>query len=309
MKKIINIMTCLNKNIKRKKKSINIFILGFILGNIFLIIGITILELSEKITIKNPLILGLIVLFFLIIAFYIVNKILRSKNFTDLSYMLDELEKEKEVKESLFHLNHEVKNPLAVVNGYLQMINKTNDKDKQKKYLDIIKSEIKRTITIINDYTELGRIKKLNFEPLDLSLIIEEIKEILTPILKSKNSMIHYDSKDELYILGDYDRLKQVFLNLIKNSIEAKNKDYLIIDIKVKKTKVNYKVSIIDNGIGMTKEDLKHLTESFYTTKKKGTGIGTTFVKKVIEMHQGKIEFKSKEKECTAAIVTLPIMN
>ena len=309
MKKIINIMTCLNKNIKRKKKSINIFILGFILGNIFLIIGITILELSEKITIKNPLILGLIVLFFLIIAFYIINKILRSKNFTDLSYMLDELEKEKEVKESLFHLNHEVKNPLAVVNGYLQMINKTNDKDKQKKYLDIIKSEIKRTITIINDYTELGRIKKLNFEPLDLSLIIEEIKEILTPILKSKNSMIHYDSKDELYILGDYDRLKQVFLNLIKNSIEAKNKDYLIIDIKVKKTKVNYKVSIIDNGIGMTKEDLKHLTESFYTTKKKGTGIGTTFVKKVIEMHQGKIEFKSKEKEGTTAIVTLPIMN
>ena len=304
MKKIINIMTYLNKNIKRKKKSINIFILGFILGNIFLIIGITILELSEKITIKNPLILGLIVLFFLIIAFYIINKILRSKNFTDLSYMLDELEKEKEVKESLFHLNHEVKNPLAVVNGYLQMINKTNDKDKQKKYLDIIKSEIKRTITIINDYTELGRIKKLNFEPLDLSLIIEEIKEILTPILKSKNSMIHYDSKDELYILGDYDRLKQVFLNLIKNSIEAKNKDYLI-----KKTKVNYKVSIIDNGIGMTKEDLKHLTESFYTTKKKGTGIGTTFVKKVIEMHQGKIEFKSKEKEGTTAIVTLPIMN
>ena len=309
MKKIINIMTYLNKNIKRKKKSINIFILGFILGNIFLIIGITILELSEKITIKNPLILGLIVLFFLIIAFYIINKILRSKNFTDLSYMLDKLEKEKEVKESLFHLNHEVKNPLAVVNGYLQMINKTNDKDKQKKYLDIIKSEIKRTITIINDYTELGRIKKLNFEPLDLSLIIEEIKEILTPILKSKNSMIHYDSKDELYILGDYDRLKQVFLNLIKNSIEAKNKDYLIIDIKVKKTKVNYKVSIIDNGIGMTKEDLKHLTESFYTTKKKGTGIGTTFVKKVIEMHQGKIEFKSKEKEGTTAIVTLPIMN
>ena len=309
MKKIINIMTYLNKNIKRKKKSINIFILGFILGNIFLIIGITILELSEKITIKNPLILGLIVLFFLIIAFYIINKILRSKNFTDLSYMLDELEKEKEVKESLFHLNHEVKNPLAVVNGYLQMINKTNDKDKQKKYLDIIKSEIKRTITIINDYTELGRIKKLNFEPLDLSLIIEEIKEILTPILKSKNSMIHYDSKDELYILGDYDRLKKILLKLIKKKKKKKNKDYLIIDIKVKKTKVNYKVSIIDNGIGMTKEDLKHLTESFYTTKKKGTGIGTTFVKKVIEMHQGKIEFKSKEKEGTTAIVTLPIMN
>ena len=59
----------------------------------------------------------------------------------------------------------------------------------------------------------------------------------------------------------------------------------------------------------MTKEDLKHLTESFYTAKKTGTGIGTTFVKKVIEMHQGKIEFKSKEKEGTTAIVTLPIMN
>lgn len=232
-----------------------------------------------------------------------------SKKQKKLNDMLNELEKEKKIKESLFQLNHEIKNPLAVVNGYLQMIDKTKDNKKKDKYLKIIKQEITRAITIINDFTDLGKVKELNNEPLDLSIIIEEIIEILDPLLKKNNSLIHYDNIDELYVLGDYDRLKQVFLNLIKNSIEAKDKDFLIIDIKIKRLKKFFKVSIKDNGKGMSKEELNHMMDSFYTTKECGTGIGTTYVKKIIEMHQGKIEYRSKEKEGTTVIVTLPIMN
>jgi len=309
MNSLLNKMSYINKVFKRNKKSINIFILGFILGNIVLIISTLFIELSVMIKINNPLIISLLIFILFLLSIYIIKKILKNQRFTDLNYMLDELEKEKEIKEALFHLNHEIKNPLAVVNGYLQMIDRTNDNKKKDKYLDIIKKEIERSITIINDFTEMGRIKKLDLEPLDLSVIIDEIKDMTTPILRINNSMIHYNNLDEIYILGDYERLKQVFLNIIKNSIEAKDKDFLIIDIEIKKLKNIYKIYIKDNGKGMKKEELNHLSDSFFTTKKTGTGIGTTYVKKIIEMHHGKIEFKSKEKEGTTAIVTLPIMN
>ena len=232
-----------------------------------------------------------------------------NKSNTDFNSILKELKREKEIKESLFQLNHEIKNPLAVVNGYLQMIDRTKDEKKKNKYLKIIKQEIKRAITIINDFTNLGKIKKLNNEPIDLSIIIEEIIEMLEPILKSINSQIHYENLDEIYVMGDYDRLKQVFLNLIKNSIEAKDKDFLIIDIKIEKLKKEFNIIIKDNGKGMTEEELNHMMDTFYTTKKRGTGLGTTYVKRIIKMHQGKIKFKSKEKEGTTVTVTLPNMN
>lgn len=232
-----------------------------------------------------------------------------NKSNTDFNSILKELKREKEIKESLFQLNHEIKNPLAVVNGYLQMIDRTKDEKKKNQYLKIIKQEIKRAITIINDFTNLGKIKKLNNEPIDLSIIIEEIIEMLEPILKSINSQIHYENLDEIYVMGDFDRLKQVFLNLIKNSIEAKDKDFLIIDIKIEKLKKEFNIIIKDNGKGMTEEELNHMMDTFYTTKKRGTGLGTTYVKRIIKMHQGKIKFKSKEKEGTTVIVTLPIMN
>jgi signal transduction histidine kinase len=121
--------------------------------------------------------------------------------------------------------------------------------------------------------------------------------------------MIHYENEDEIYINGDYDRLKQGFINLIKNSIESKDKDFLIIDIKIKKLKKHYKIYVTDNGRGMNSEVLNRIGEPFYSTKQTGTGIGMAYVKKIIELHKGKISYKSKEKEGTTVVVTLPLLD
>ena len=234
---------------------------------------------------------------------------IKNQKIVDLNDTLEDLEKEKKIKESLFHLNHEIKNPLAVVNGYLEMIERTDSKEKKEKYRDIIKKEIKRSITIINDFSSLGKISKIEKEPLDISLIFEDIIYILSPLTKKYNGVINYNSEDELYIEGDYDRLKQVFINIIKNSIESKDKDYIIIDINIKRLKNNYKIIITDNGKGMSNEIISHMEETFYSTKQNGTGVGLAYVKKIIELHKGKISYKSKEKKGTAVTVTLPLIN
>ena len=304
---ISSILKFINKILTQKKKYIRIYLLGVITGVIFLLSIIGIFIPSKKYLTNNPLVTILLIVISLIINIAMFQLFIKNQKIIDLNDTLEDLEKEKEIKESLFHLNHEIKNPLAVVNGYLTLIDRTTDDKKKEEYQNIIKHEIKRSITIINDFSSFGRLKEIDKEPLDLSLIFEDIIYTFEPLLKKNNSMIHYDNEDELYIEGDYARLKQAFINLVKNSIESKDKDFLIIDIKIKKLKKHYKISIIDNGKGMSTEVLNHIEEPFYSTKQTGTGIGMAYVKKIIELHRGKISYMSKEKEGTTVVVTLPI--
>ena len=81
------------------------------------------------------------------------------------------------------------------------------------------------------------------------------------------------------------------------------------IDIKVKKLKKSFKITIIDNGKGMSNDVLNHIGEVFYSTKHSGTGIGIAYIKKIIELHKGKIVYKSKEKEGTTIIINLPSLD
>jgi len=306
---ISSIIRFIKRIIIQKKKYIRIYFLGIITGMIFLLSIIGIFVPSKKYLIKNPLITILLITTSLIINFLMFQLFIKNQRIIDINDTLENLEKEKEIKESLFHLNHEIKNPLAVVNGYLDMIDRTSDKKRIEKYQEIIKKEIKRSITIINDFSSFGRLKEIDKEPLDLDLVFEDIIYTFSPLLKKKNGMIHYENEDEIYINGDYDRLKQGFINLIKNSIESKDKDFLIIDIKIKKLKKHYKIYVTDNGRGMNSEVLNRIGEPFYSTKQTGTGIGMAYVKKIIELHKGKISYKSKEKEGTTVVVTLPLLD
>ena len=134
-------------------------------------------------------------------------------------------------------------------------------------------------------------------------MLEQEIIEILDPLLKKNNSLIHYDNIDELYVLGDYDRLKQVFINLIKNSYEANSKN---INISISLKKNNVLITVIDDGDGIEEKELSRIGDIFYTTKPKGTGIGVNLSKEIIKLHDGNIIYKSKIKEGTKVIISLP---
>ena len=178
-------------------------------------------------------------------------------------------------------------------------------KKDQDKYIEIMQNEIKRSLTIINDFSSLGKIKNIEVEEIDICYLLEEIKDILEPLFKKNKAKIEIPD-DEIYVEGDYNRLKQVFINLFKNSLESKRKEDLVVNVKIKEDNNNCIISMKDNGNGMSKETLEKIYNDFFTTKETGTGIGIPYIKEIIELHHGTLTYKSRENRGTTVLITLP---
>ena len=219
----------------------------------------------------------------------------------ELSYLfLREFEEKNNDDTIIFQIAHEVKNPIAVCKGYLDMLD-TTKKDKVNKYIPIIKSEMNRALTIMDDFLNLKRLT-VQKDIMDLYMLIEDVDATMQSILSSKNVLLEIPTiDDELLIDGDYERLKQVFINLIKNAYEA-NANKIKIDVRTKRDYIE--VDIIDNGDGISIKNLKKIGQLFYTTKIKGTGIGVNMSKEIIKLHQGTIKYiPNNEKGITVSLV------
>lgn len=248
-------------------------------------------------------IIWIIIVFFLISLFILyIFEVL--DNISNIFISIKELEKEKQIKNSLFKLTHEIKNPLAVCKGYLQMINLDN-KEKAEKYITIIKDEIERSLSIMQDFKELNKIT-LTKELVDINLLIDEVYNSLALLINSKNIKIEFLNKEEIYINIDYNKIKQVLINIIKNAVEA-IKDKGLIKINTYTNKNNVYIEIIDDGIGMDEETINKMTELFFTTKQNGTGLGVALSNEIIKCHQGTITYNSKINKGTKVTITLPL--
>ncbi len=218
---------------------------------------------------------------------------------------MNKIKEENKLKNSLFKLTHEIKNPLAVCKGYIDMIN-LDDIDKSRRYIGIIKNEIDRSLNIMNDFMDYSKIK-INRELFDMVVLLDEIYDNFKILIDNKNIHFNYNNKyEEIYVMGDYERLKQVFVNIIKNSIEAiDNKGN--IDIIVEKNDKIVEVIVQDNGIGMNEDELSNVKTMFYTTKRDGTGLGVSLSNEIVMAHGGDIIYKSRQGEGTECIVNLPL--
>ena len=216
---------------------------------------------------------------------------------------LNELEKEKEVKISLFKITHEIKNPIAVLKAYLDMYD-FNDEKKSKKYIKIMKSEVDRVLCLLEDFMLVNK-DNINCDIMDINLLLEEKVKNINDLMNVKKINIKYElNDDEIYVMGDYNRLSQVFINLIKNSIEA-NSNNINLKCYTKDNKVI--VDIQDDGIGMENQIITRIKEPFYTTKLKGTGLGVSLSNEIIEAHNGTLTYKSEYGKGTSVKVVLPL--
>ena len=241
-----------------------------------------------------------------ILLTYILFKLLnRVEKVIDIYGTIRNVEYEKNFRESLFKVTHEIKNPIAVCKGYLDMLN-VNDSKQVNKYIPIVKEEIDRTLILIEDFLNLTRLN-VDKSIMDISMLIEDIIISINTLLNSKNITFEYNIvDDEVFIEGDYNRLKQVFINLVKNSVESiKNSNGLIrLNMLVDK---NVVITVEDNGIGMDKDTLKRIGEPFFTTKEKGTGLGVKLSSEIIELHGGRIKYYSKLNKGTVVKIELPL--
>lgn len=251
-------------------------------------------------------------LVFLILVIYVTSFIIlyflnKGEKIVDFNNSLYAIEKEKELRASLFKVTHEIKNPIAVCKGYLDMLD-PNDQKKCIKYIPIIKGEINRTLVLMDDFLDYTKIK-IEKEELDLVMLLEELDSALKPLFHERKIATNYNIPyEELYMEADYNRLKQVLINIFKNAVEAKDgsKEKSMIEVVVKDLGKDVSIKIKDNGIGMTREELDKVGQMFFTTKKKGTGLGTCLSKEIIKLHDGNITYSSKKNEWTEVNITLP---
>lgn len=219
---------------------------------------------------------------------------------------VQQAEKLRLVSELAASVAHEMRNPMTVVRGFLQLFKM--DKvilESHSKYLDIAIAELDRAEAIITDYLSFAKQQTSQAERIELGHVIEQVIEIMTPLSHYHNVSIDKRIEHNCYVYADVSKMMQCIINILKNSIEAMpNGGELVVQLYAEEQQVL--IVIEDNGVGMTQEQLARLGKPFNTTKKDGTGLGMVVVYSIIESLQGKIAVKSEEGNGTQISITLP---
>lgn len=289
-----------NKYIKSNKND-NIFINNTIILVAMFQIANTIMNYSKMLLIDN---IHSFIIFTVIIKFlnYFLSE---SKNVINLHMNLKEFEKDKNMKINLFKITHEIKNPLAVIKGYLSMFD-VNNKEKSTKYIKIIKSEVNRSLNLLSDFMEFTKIK-INTSNVIFNDLMDDIKEVLIPFFNAKNVKYNFNIEANIEINIDYNRIKQVLINVIKNAVEACPNNMGLVSTTVFKDKDYLYIFVKDNGSGMDKDTLDNILVPFFTTKENGTGLGVSLSKEIILSHKGEISYDSILGKGTTCKITLPL--
>jgi len=202
-------------------------------------------------------------------------------------------------------LAHEIKNPLTPIQLSIDRIKEKyldkigNEKKDFVTYLSTINKQIKDIEKLVNEFSDFARMPKPIFAKLNLKEVI--LRSISLYKLSDKKIKINFSQNGKkIFVNGDEEQLNRVYLNLIKNSVESindklnKNKDFSPkIDIEIFEDNDYIYNSIEDNGIGFDQSNIKKMVTPYYTTKAKGTGLGLAVVNKIINDHNGNINFIS----------------
>lgn len=213
-------------------------------------------------------------------------------------------EKMEIISELAASVAHEVRNPLQVTRGFLQLLRETSE-PKAKTYLGYAMEELDRASGIITDFLTFAKPQLDDVRPLRLSDEFEHIQGILAPMAHLQGGDIRVHIPDDLYISGNSAKLKQAFVNIIKNSIEALDGAGTI-EVWSYSDGGEIVIHVKDSGGGMDDNELSRLGEPYFSSKTKGTGLGLMVTFRIIEVMRGNIEFKSKKGVGTEAIVRFP---
>lgn len=201
---------------------------------------------------------------------------------------------------------HEIRNPLTSMKGYAEFLQLDEESEERREYLDIILDEVDRVNSIVEDFLVLAKPKMVQLKEQNIVPVIQNVVSLLEFEARKKNVRIHFHSDQELIqVECDEDRLKQVFLNFIKNGIEAMpSGGDIFVKTLVEDNQVQ--ISIQDTGVGIPEDKLAKIGEPFFTTKKNGNGLGLMVSFKIIENHHGKVYVESELNKGTTFSIVLP---
>ena len=201
---------------------------------------------------------------------------------------------------------HEIRNPLTVVGGFANRLERKLKDEKAKQYVKIIVEEVKRLEEILTEILEFSKdYETMEFEEFDFNVLVREVVELYNDKIIERSIDLNINfSNDESVLLGDRKRLKQVLINLLKNAIEATDRGK--IDLKVWESEDKICFSIKNEGKPIPEEIKDKIFMPFFTTKTDGTGLGLSVSKKIVEdEHSGRLILKTGEN-WTEFIVEIP---
>ncbi|GIO33873.1 MULTISPECIES: sensor histidine kinase [Paenibacillus] len=227
-----------------------------------------------------------------------------SKELERFNTELQRSEKMEIISELAASVAHEVRNPLQVTRGFLQLLQKKSA-SKEREYLELALEELDRASGIITDFLTFAKPEIEQVQLLDLAEEFRHIEGILNPLANFNGSKITSDIPPGLYVQGNSSKFKQAFINIVKNSIEALREEGQI-HIWAYARDGEIAIHILDNGEGMEPAEMARLGEPYFSNKTKGTGLGLMVTFRIIEAMQGRIEFMSEKGLGTEAVVRFP---
>lgn len=266
-------------------------------------------------------------LFFIFLIYYLNMKRIKSEeirknleNIQDYQEQLNHTSRLASIGELVDSVAHEINTPVGIISAHADsiLLQKGNS-DIHFEDIDIIKRQTKRIGEYIKSLLNFSKRIAFNPESVDVKELLNESLYLLKPKFREKNIDIIKNFSDvEIKIVGDKRQLEQVIINILNNAIDSMDKNGKIVigyeEVNIIKNQIHSNqlvksimITISDNGIGIEKENLNKIFESFYTTKEKnGTGLGLSIAKSIIHRHRGKIEVSSEVGKGTIFKVIIP---
>jgi len=242
----------------------------------------------------------------------------------DFNKMVDQLQKSNEEIETLERrrrhfmadVSHELRTPLTTISGVVEGIRNHMIPDEEKeKGMNLVSKETKRLIRLVNENLDYEKIRsnqvKLQKENIQMYEVLDIIKEQLDLLAEEKNNEIIVDVKEDVFVFADYDRLTQILINIVKNSIQFTENGTIYL-----RSKAGFKETIIeieDTGIGMDANEIEYIWRRFYKADISRAnnpygefGLGLSIVKKLVQLHDGQIEVSSEKGKGTKFEIKIP---
>ncbi|MGH1296793.1 ATP-binding protein [Bacillus pretiosus] len=231
-----------------------------------------------------------------------------------LNHMSNKIEKAEQMKnEFIASISHEIRTPLTGIKGWSETL-KTVDhltEEEIKQGMGIISGETDRLIHLVEELLDFSRLQSNHFnlykQNVQMYDILEETIWQLTPNAEEKQIQF-INTIERIELMGDRNRLKQIFLNIVQNAIKYSHEKGTI-HIEATKNEGQAVIKVKDEGIGIAKEHLSYIEQPFYQINNNatGAGLGLAIVKKMVELHGGTLSFISKEGIGTTILIKLPL--